>query len=70
LETLYILGFYSHKFGRLDDAKKYFEQLKTVETIDPETKKPRHGAPYLEALSKEVLEGKADDSVRFKNEPN
>lgn len=70
LEALYILGFYSHKFGRIDEAKKYFGQLKTVDTIDPETKKPHRGAPYLENLAKEVLEGKADDKVRFANQMN
>ncbi len=66
LEALYILGFYSYKFGRVDEAKKYFAQIKDVETIDPETRKPRRGSPYLETLGKEVLEGKADDAVRFK----
>lgn len=70
LEALYILGFYSYKFGRVDDAKKYFERLKTVETVDPETKKTYRGAPYLEGLAKEVLDGKADDKVRFANETN
>jgi hypothetical protein len=70
LETLYILGFYSHKFGRVDEAKKYFDRLKTVETIDAKTKQPHRGAPYLENLAKEVLEGKADDKVRFRNEAN
>jgi tetratricopeptide (TPR) repeat protein len=68
LETLYILGFYSYKFGQVDEAKAYFTQLKDVETIDPETKKPRRGAPYLEGLAREVLEGKADDKVRFRND--
>jgi hypothetical protein len=69
-ETLYVLGFYAYKFGRKDDALKYFAQLKDVETIDPDTKRPRRGEPYLENLAKEVLEGAADDAVRFKNEQN
>lgn len=69
-ETFYILGFYSYKFGRPVEARNYFAQIKDVETTDPETKKPRRGVPYLENLAKEVLEGKADDAVRFKNERN
>jgi Uncharacterized protein conserved in bacteria (DUF2225) len=69
-ETLYILGFYSYKFGRADEAKTYFAKIKNVETIDPETNKPRRGLPYLETLAKEVLGGKADDGVRFKNDQN
>jgi hypothetical protein len=68
IETLYVLGFYAYKFGRIEEAKAYFSRMKEVETIDPETKKPRRGIPYLDELAKEVLEGKADDSVRFKNE--
>lgn len=70
VETLYVLGFYAYKFGRVDEAKKYFDQMKEVETIDPDTKKPRRGIPYLEGLAKEVLEGKADDKVRFRNDMN
>lgn len=70
LDTLYILGFYSYKFGRIDEAKKYFGRMRDVETLDPETKKPRRGSPYLEELAQDVLNGKADDKVRFKNEPN
>jgi len=70
LEALYILGCYSYKFGQVDEAKKYFERIKAVETTDPETKKPRRGAPYLEGLAKDVLEGKADDKVRFANDQN
>lgn len=67
-DTLYILGFYAYKFGRIDEAKSYFAKIKDVETIDSETKKPRRGVPYLENLAKEVLEGKADDKVRFAND--
>jgi Uncharacterized protein conserved in bacteria (DUF2225) len=68
VETLYVLGFYAYKFGRLEEAKAYFNRMKEVETIDPETEKPRRGIPYLDELAREVLAGKADDSVRFKNE--
>lgn len=68
LETLYILGFYAYKFGRVDEAKRYFARMKDVETIDPETKKPRRGSAYLEELANEVLQGKADDKVRFRND--
>jgi tetratricopeptide (TPR) repeat protein len=70
LEGLYVLGFYSYKLGRIDDAKKYFDRLKAVETIDPKTKEVRRGAPYLEDLGKEILAGKADDKVRFANDTN
>jgi hypothetical protein len=70
LEALYILGFYSHKLGDTDAAKQYFDRIKTVETIDPESKKPVRGAPYLEKLAGEVIAGKAGDKVRFANEPN
>jgi hypothetical protein len=68
LETLYILGFYAYKFGNVEEAKADFARLKDVETIDPETKKPRRGSTYLETLAAEVLVGKADDKVRFANE--
>ena len=66
-ETLYVLGFYAYKFGRLEEAKSYFSRMNMVETIDPDTNKPRRGIPYLDELAKEVMAGKADDSVRFKN---
>jgi tetratricopeptide (TPR) repeat protein len=69
-DTLYILGFYAYKFGRIDEAKAYFDQLKEVETIDPETKKPRRGIPYLNQLAQDVLAGKADDKVRFSKDAN
>lgn len=69
-ETLYVLGFYSYKLDRKDEAQKYFAQMNNVEAIDSETKKPRRGVPYLDGLAKEVLEGNADDAVRFKSEQN
>jgi hypothetical protein len=70
LETLYILGFYSYKLGNADAAKNFFDRLKSVETVDPESKKPTKGSQYLEKLASEVLAGKADDKVRFADEQN
>ena len=70
LEALYILGFYSWKLGHKDEAKTYFEQIKTTVTIDPKTREQKRGAPFLENLANEVMAGKADDKVRFANEPN
>ncbi len=70
LEGLYILGFYSWKLGHKDEAKAYFEQLKNVVTIDPKTREQKRGAPFLENLANEVMAGKADDKVRFANEPH
>jgi tetratricopeptide (TPR) repeat protein len=70
LEALYILGFYSYKLGQKAEATKYFDQLKTTVTTDPKTREQKRGAPFLENLAKDVLAGKADDKVRFANEPN
>jgi hypothetical protein len=70
LEGLYILGFYSYKLGHKAEAKTYFDQLKTTVTTDPKTRQQKRGAPFLENLANEVLAGKADDKVRFANEPN
>jgi hypothetical protein len=70
LEGLYILGFYSYKLGHKTDAKAYFDQLKNAVTTDPKTREKKRGAPFLENLANEVLAGKADDKVRFANEPN
>jgi len=70
LQTYYILGFYSYKLGDPEGAKRYFAALKDVPSVDPETKQTRRGNPYLETLAKEVLEGKADDKVRFANDMN
>jgi tetratricopeptide (TPR) repeat protein len=69
LEAIYILGFYSWKLGHKDEAKTYFEQLKNTVTIDPKTRQQKRGAPFLENLANDVMAGKADDKVRFANEP-
>lgn len=68
VEALYILGFYSYKLGNQDAAKTYFDRMRATPIIDPETKKPQNGDPFLENLANEVLAGKADDKVRFANE--
>lgn len=68
VEALYILGFYSYKLGDVTAAKAYFDRMKATPIVDPETKKPQNGDPFLEKLASEVLAGKADDKVRFANE--
>jgi hypothetical protein len=62
LETLYILGFYAFKLGRIGASQVYFRDLDNAWTLESST------ATYLRTLARDVRAGKADDRVRFKNE--
>jgi len=70
LEALYILGFYSYKLGDREAAKAYFDRIKTVETIDPETNTRCQTKDIIGRHQVDLLAGKADDKVRFANEQN
>lgn len=61
-DTLYVLGYYSRKFGDHAASKKHFGQLRAM-TVPAEEK---GGLEYLIELAGEVDAGKGDDAIRFK----